>query len=266
MHKLLITNTSEDFCNAVAELLDEVFDIRLCCEGNRALELIKSFRPDVVCLDMTLSGLDGLSILESVLSSGLNPTVLVISDYLSEYVIHNLNRMGVSFVMRKPCAVSAVASRLVDIQAQRKQIIKNPLAEKDPMESILVSLGIRFKGKNHACLKEALRIYMQDPGQAITKELYPAVASVCGGNANQVEKAIRDAIKTAWQYRDNVFWQRFFPEYCKAEKCPSNGKFIDSISSLLFANDTMLVFPSNVAVCSCTEITEEDQLEAAISL
>lgn len=266
MHKLLITNTSEEFCVSVAELLNEVFDIRLCCEGNRALELIRSFRPDVVCLDMTLPGLDGLSILEGVLSSGLNPTVLVISDYLSEYIIHNLNRMGVSFVMRKPCAVSAVASRLESIQSQRKQILRNPLAEKDPVESILVSLGVCFKGKNQACLKETLRIYMQDPGQAITKVLYPAVASVCGGNGNRVEKAIRDAIKNAWQYHDNVFWQRFFPGACKSEKCPSNGEFIRTIAAILSAKDSMVMFLSNTEPSNPTDIERENQLEAAISL
>lgn len=266
MHKLLITNTSEEFCGAVAELLSEYFDIRLCCEGNRALELIKSFRPDIVCLDMMLPGLDGLSILEETISSGLNPVALVIVDCVSEYVINSLNRMGIGFMMRKPCAPSAVAGRLIDMKEQNCCVFNNPLTAKDPMETILASLGFRTTAKNYVCVIEALRTYMKDSGQAITKILYPAVASRCGGSAPRIEKSIRDAIHYAWQYRDNVFWKRFFPRACRTEKCPSNGEFIRVVSGLLSAEDLTWMFSTNADLCSDADTIKTRQLEAVVGL
>ena len=225
--------------------MNELFDVRFCCEGNRALEYIKNFKPDIVCLDLTLPGLDGLSILENTVNCGINPVVLVITSYLSEYVIQSLNRLGISFIMRKPCAASVVAQRLVDIMNQNKVAYNNPMANGDPVVNILKAFGFRLKGKNACCTIELIRLCLENPSWAITKVLYPTVASKCGGNAARIEKVLRDAITYAWQNNDNVYWKRFFPEHCKSGERPSNGDFIQVITAA-FASENVATLLSPI--------------------
>ena len=74
--KLLIAEGTEAFRIALVEMLGDVYQIRTCAEGNGALDLIRSFQPDLVLLDLMLPGLDGITILERAVASGLRPTVL----------------------------------------------------------------------------------------------------------------------------------------------------------------------------------------------
>ena len=68
---------------------------------------------------------------------------------------------------------------------------------------------------------------MRDPGQSVTKELYPAVAALCGGTAVQVERSMRSAIAAAWVRGDEQLWQMYFPG--EAER-PTNTSFISRLA------------------------------------
>ena len=233
MQKLLIADTSEEFCASVAEILCDSFDIRLCSEGNRALELMRSFRPDIVFLDVTLPGLDGATVLETAVSEGIDPVVLAAVSHLSDYLSFSLNRLGVGFVVRKPYMPKVIANRLVDMRNETCRVHNNPIMAEDPIKRILVDLGIRTNRAGYECLYASLEIAQRDPGQAITKMIYPAVAAKCGGNSNRVEKAMRDVIKQAWDNRNDRIWQRYFPEYCNKNECPKNREFISLIAAYL---------------------------------
>lgn len=237
MQKLLVADASEEFCALVADILSDAFDIRLCSEGNRALELMKSFHPDIVFLDMTLPGVDGVAILENVISEGIHPVVLAAVSHLSDYLCFSLNKLGVGYVVRKPYMASVIAKRLTDMNIERRHIHCSPIVEEDPVKSILVQLGIRTKRTGYKCLYAALEIAQRDPGQAITKVIYPAVAAKCGGNSNSVEKAMRDVIKQAWDNRDDRVWRRYLPEFCTKNECPKNHEFIAGIATYLLHGD-----------------------------
>ncbi|HEY0824737.1 MAG TPA: response regulator transcription factor [Ramlibacter sp.] len=54
-------------------------DVELCGDGRQALERWKSAPPDVVMLDLTLPGMDGLLVLEEARRSGLATPVLILT-------------------------------------------------------------------------------------------------------------------------------------------------------------------------------------------
>ena len=237
MQKLLIADASEEFCETLSEIVGDSFDIRLCSEGNRALELMKSFQPDIVFLDMSLPGLDGIAILEATISAGINPVVLAGVSHFSDYMCISLSKLGVAFAIRRPYAPAMVADRLADIYEESNRIHVNVSMAEDPIGAVLAEMGFRTKRSGYACLCAALEIAWKEPGQAITKSIYPAVAAKCGGTHTRVEKAIRDAIRQAWNNRNNRIWHRYFPAHCGRNECPKNNEFLTEVAFYLIQGE-----------------------------
>lgn len=92
----------------------------------------------------------------------------------------------------------------------------------------MIKLGIMTNLAGYRCLVQAIPLYRENPGQSLTKQLYPEVGEKCSPNLTgaQVEKQIRYAIEIAWQNRDPETWRRYFP----MDRKPTNGEFISRIS------------------------------------
>ena len=229
--KLLIAEGTEAFRIALVEMLGDVYQIRTCAEGNEALDLIRSFQPDLVLLDLMLPGLDGITILERAVASGLRPTVLATTRFASEYTLEQAALLGVCYVMKKPCDLRATVARLSDL---RQRICQSPSDAADPrvhVSNLLVALGVSTKWKGYNCLREAILLMAQERDQSMTKELYPAVAKICGGDPKSVEHTCRIAIEKAWAKRDHKLWQLYFPtDGTDGAKRPSNRAFISRLA------------------------------------
>jgi two-component system response regulator (stage 0 sporulation protein A) len=232
--KLLIAEGNEAFRMALAELLGDVYDLRLSGEGNEAMELLYSFRPDLLLLDLMLPGLDGITILERAVAAGLRPMVLATTRFASEYTLEQAGLLGVCYVMKKPCDLRATVARLSDLG---QRISQSPGAEADPrvqVSNLLVALGIETKWKGYGCLREAILLMARERDQSMTKELYPAVAKICGGDWESVERTCRSAIQKAWAKRDRRLWQLYFPgEGPEGARRPSNRAFISRLADAI---------------------------------
>jgi len=229
--RLLLAEGNEAFRMALAELLGDVYELRLTGEGNEALELMHTFRPDLVLLDLMLPGLDGITILERAVSAGLRPMVLATTCFDSEYTLEKAGRYGVCYVMKKPCDLRATVARLADLN---RRITPASGGTGDPaaqVSMLLMTLGVDTKLKGFRCLQEAILLMAADRGQAMTKELYPAVAKILGGEWEGVERACRGAIRKAWTNRDRRLWKLYFPmDGAKGERAPSNRAFITRLA------------------------------------
>ena len=84
MLKLLIAEGSEEFRQALAEKVTGAYLIRVCVEGKDALETMRSFRPDLMVLDLMLPGLDGVSLLQRASEEADPPTVLAVSCFFND--------------------------------------------------------------------------------------------------------------------------------------------------------------------------------------
>ena len=89
---------------------------------------------------------------------------------------------------------------------------------------LLRSLGISPRQAGYRLLASAIALYIKNPRQCITKELYPALARKHGYHSiYAVERAIRYSITDAWTHRTAPEWDYLFPN---AAKAPSNLAFI----------------------------------------
>ena len=229
--KLLIADSLEDFRLSLAEQVRGTYRIRTCGEGNETLEMILSFKPDLLVLDMMLPGLDGIAILERAAQAGVCPLVLATAKFSSDYLVQSAQRLRVAYMMVKPCEVKATADRLKDLAAH---VDGTAVTRPDPrteISNVLLNLGFSTKLKGYAFLREAILEEIHCPGQSVTKILYPAVGKVCNASSTQVERSIRSAILKAWEKRDEALWRMYFPvNGAGVLERPTNAAFISCVA------------------------------------
>lgn len=234
MYKLLIADKSEAFCQAIAEQMHGLYEVHTCKEGMRAVEMVKKIQPDVLVLDLSLPGMDGIGVLRAIQSAGYSPLVLAVTYQGTDYILSALEGLSVSHVVQKPCTVLNVAARLYEMTVYLRDSCLKSWNLRDEAFNILLSLGVSLSGKNFACIHEALVYMTEYQNRFVTKELYPAIAARCGGTPKRVEKAIRDAVEKAWKNRDERVWQLYFT--CGRDgtiPCPSNGEFLSRLAFYL---------------------------------
>lgn len=232
--KLLIADGNEEFRLALAQALQGAYYVRSCESGKDALELLRSYGPDVFVLDLMLPELDGISLLQSAAAAGIRPMVLATTPFLTDYVLDAAQKLGIGYMMRKPCDIRATVARIRDLS---QRLAPPPVSQPDPrtnVTNLLLSLGIPTKLHGYAYLREAILLMSRDPGQSITKELYPMVAELCGCNPKHVERSSRNAIEAAWRHRDDRIWQLYFqPGPNGIIPRPTNGTFISRLADSL---------------------------------
>ena len=233
MPKLLIADYNDDFRQILFDDLCKDYHIKTCRDGVQALELLRSFQPDLLVLDLMLPGLDGISLLHRAQEEGLTPAVLVFCAYPGDYILSALHRLGVSYCMTKPCNLQAVADRLRDFVAQMQP---EPLPQASLHTVIsrhLLALNFPARLDGFLYLQAGVPMYMKDPSQSMTKELYVAIGDLYDKDARQVERSIRSAIDKAWQTRDDGVWQQYFATVDGSVPRPSNSEFIAQMAHFL---------------------------------
>lgn len=232
--KVLIADSSEEFSLALSGILQGNYHVRCVDEGHEALQLTRSFLPDILVLDLMLPGLDGITLLSQAAESGIHPMVLATTRYPSNYALESAARLGVCFVMVKPCDIQAVADHVCDISHMLKAPVLSSPDPRSLISGLLLRLGVSTKLRGYAYIREAVLLMAKDPRQSITKELYPAVGALCGSTAMQVERSARSAIHAAWQHRDVSTWQFYFiPDKTGGIPRPTNAAFISRLADLL---------------------------------
>lgn len=231
--KLLIADGNEEFRLALEDALRGTYNVRSCLDGKAALELLRTFHPDILVMDLMLPALDGISLLHSAAASGIYPMVLATSRFVNDYVMQAATRLGVGYIMMKPCDIPATVDRIGDLSQQLLPQVTHPDAN-TCISNLLLSLGIPTKLRGYAYLREAIPLLEKDPRQSFTKELYPAVSRLCGCEPGNVERSIRSAIHTAWNRRDDRIWKLYFPPGADGIiPRPTNAEFISRLANNL---------------------------------
>lgn len=105
---------------------------------------------------------------------------------------------------------------------------------------ILRELGVPEQLSGHQYLVEAVLLCIKEPDylRHITAGLYPTVARRCQASAQQVERAMRHAIETAWLRCDLKIADRYFGNTIDPRRCkPVNSHFIARVASAVLLGD-----------------------------
>ena len=118
--KILIADGNEEFCAHVKRRLEQVSGYEIvgtAADGQRAVELMRAAKPDVLVLDLMLSKLDGITVLKRAREMDKPPAALVLTGFMTEYVAGMAASLGVQYFMTKPCELDAVAERIHEMTA-----------------------------------------------------------------------------------------------------------------------------------------------------
>jgi len=124
-HTLILVDDHALMRAGIRSLLEPIGNIEIIGEtgdGTEALRMIRQNQPDLVILDVTLPGLNGLEITERVAGLGIATRILLLSMHASpEYVARGLHA-GASGYLVKEAAFEELAEALKMVLAGRKYL------------------------------------------------------------------------------------------------------------------------------------------------
>lgn len=217
---LLIADSSDEFRTALSDILQNQFQIRSCKTGREALSCALKKPPQVLLLDLMLPELDGFSLLSALHEANIFPAVIAVTQLISDYIICRITQLKVSYLLVKPCDIASAAQRVLEIGRSQS----TEIGRVDPRKRVgnaLLDLGVSAKLKGYQYLLESILMMLDDPDLSITKELYPAVGTLCKTSGMLVERSIRSAVDSAWRRRDERGVAEVFPSGQHGNHCPS---------------------------------------------
>lgn len=227
MQRILIADPSKMFAEGIAKRLNNEFLVNICTDGRKVLRQVLDFEPDIILLDMALPGCDGISLLETIRAAGRMDSVVATSANLTMPVQQILSRLGVVYVFSKPCLAENVACFLRQLALGESGL--SAWTMETELDNTLLRLGFRCGKSGYECTYEAICLRYANGGNYTSKCLYIDVRRICGKKSSEaVEKAIRDAIKIAWENGDPNVWDLYFNQGENRE-CPTNDVFIGRI-------------------------------------
>jgi two-component system, chemotaxis family, protein-glutamate methylesterase/glutaminase len=127
--KLLIADDSALMRKLLSDIFlkEGDFDIRLARNGNEALELVRSFDPQVVTLDVQMPGMDGLACLGQIMIEAPRPVVMISSLTAegAEATLEAIELGAVDFIAKPRGTVSLEIDRLQPLLVEKVRAAAN---------------------------------------------------------------------------------------------------------------------------------------------
>ncbi|MFI3167441.1 MAG: sporulation transcription factor Spo0A [Bacillota bacterium] len=211
-------------------------------DGETALRMIENGGFDVLLIDIALSKIDGLTILERISKAPRSFKIVVMSAMNSSFVIEKSMQYGASYFLTKPVSCEILPELIKRIFEDGK--IDNPsLLSKstssknldEKIANIFMTIGIPPHIRGYSYLREAIKLAVAKPViiSSITKELYPSVAEIMSSSPSKVERAIRHAIDVAWTRGKSDKLGQILGVKVYVSMKPTNGEFIALIADKL---------------------------------
>ena len=246
--KVLIAEEANEFMTESSELFEEKgFDAQFCEKnGHRLLENMDAFCPDVVLMDMFMSGLDGVGVMRTVKESNRTskPIFVIVSSFDSAMLEKEALRAGAAYYVIKPYRTADLLDRISELVTCYREEQPLPTCQVYSIDhdleltitGILHQIGVPAHIKGYHYLRSSIMMSVKQPEiiNAITKELYPSVANKYNTTSSRVERAIRHAIEVAWDRGDvDVLNSYFGYTIHNSRGKPTTSEFIAMISDRL---------------------------------
>ncbi len=238
--KVLIGDGNPEQANGLREFLENEGDfavVGITEEGQGLLQMCQDLKPDVVIMDLILSGMDGLEVLETLHNRQPQVKVVVCSSFLRGAMVDMVASRGADYYLSKPAKPTAICQRIRQLLGmtgpQERSWSVRPISMESAVTAIIHDIGVPAHIKGYQYLRKAILVAVADMDviNQVTKVLYPQVAKEYNTTASRVERAIRHAIEVAWDRGDLETLQHYFGYTVSNIKGkPTNSEFIAMIA------------------------------------
>ena len=242
--------------------------------GNEALELISREEPQVMLLDIIMPHLDGLGVLEKLQNAPMRPKIIVLTAFGQESMTQRAVNLGANYYILKPFDLDILGKRIRQLQDDFSSTMNTPnnnsfnnngysngfSNESDTSNSnsnsqiyngisppttknlevevtrMIHQMGVPAHVKGYQYLRDAIVSVVMEVSLlgAVTKELYPMIATKYQTTPSRVERAIRHAIELAWDRGNIDFMNRFFGYTINVDRGkPTNSEFVAMVADKL---------------------------------
>ncbi len=258
--KIGIVDDNRDFCDVVSENLSEQDNMEVLFTANDGLEAMEEIKsgqcPDILILDLIMPHMDGFGVLETLNSVQLAnyPRVIMTSAIGQDSIIQKAMTLGAQYYLVKPINMNLLIKRINQLDSasaevvmpsqehanlKRSLVLRDSLLNNDleiDITNLIHEVGVPAHIKGYQYLRDAISLVVanMDLLGAVTKELYPTVASMNNTTPSRVERAIRHAIELAWNRGKLETLDALFGYTVQNDKGkPTNSEFIAIIADKL---------------------------------
>ena len=181
MNRILIVEDEPALVNVVKDYLkNELFDVEICTEGDKAIEVFNKYRPSLLILDLMLPGMNGYEICKNVRMTSVIP-ILILSAKTDEFdKVMGLN-LGADDYLTKPFRPKELVAR-VNALIRRSQVFNKNNLEVIDVGNIRIFIKEYKVEKDNVNMDlskkefELLLFLAKNPKQVFTREhLYEGV-------------------------------------------------------------------------------------------
>lgn len=243
--RVLLADDNRDFCELVREFFSRQDDLELvgiAGNGLEVLDLLAKTNPQVLILDIIMPHLDGLGVLEKLNSLDLprKPKVIMLTAFGQENITQRVVELGADYYVLKPFSLDVLASRIRQLVSAAASPAATPRPRTRSMDlevtNIIHEIGIPAHIKGYLYLRDAILAVISriELLGAVTKELYPMIATKYKTTPSRVERAIRHAIEVAWNRGNFEVINSLFGYTVNLERGkPTNSEFIAMVADKL---------------------------------
>lgn len=244
--KLLITEEKSAFtAEELACFSAEGITVSFCSkDGSALIEQIERQQPDAVLADMFMTRTDAIGVIRAFRDKENKPVFIVASSFDSDVIQKEVMSTGGSYFVLKPYSASSLAASVSQLCKTKKGLSKPVLRSfagsgeslEIKVTEILHQIGVPAHIKGYHYLRDSIIMCVETPEiiNAVTKRLYPSVATKYETTSSRVERAIRHAIEVAWDRGDVDILNSYFGYTIAGGRGkPTNSEFIAMISDKL---------------------------------
>lgn len=230
-------------------------------DGNKVLKVINDGKANIVVMDMVLSGVDGIGILEESRNICEKKPIIIIQTALRmENLVEQAIKFGADYYMMKPVSNQMLINRVMQLVSKRYtresegslgNIFRKNAREYEPARAInnvcsgnleidvtnlLLEIGIPAHIKGYQYIREGIMLSFYDKNMLhyITKCLYPTIAKKYKTTSSSVERTIRHAIEVAFRRGNRQVLEEIFSNtICSKKTKPTNSEFIALLTDKL---------------------------------
>lgn len=137
MNRILIVEDELDLANIIKDYLEkELYEVEICTEGDKAIEIFDKFKPSLVILDLMLPGMNGYEICQNIRIKSTIP-ILILSAKIDEFDKVKGLDLGADDYITKPFRPRELLAR-VNAQLRRSQVFNKENLEIIEIENIRI--------------------------------------------------------------------------------------------------------------------------------